>query len=287
MAPKRRKNQKKRAPMKNFQQKRRKVVETKRREMSDIAIRNSDRGLGTTFSTNYPDPHPTAGLPLSAGQSVTLLPLRSFYRMSRGNRKNQMIGNEIKSLSLYSKSSLYGLPANNSVEVFQVCGWIKDTLSLTQFTTPTLYAANRDTLETWILEQLKQHFDSANDEFRYREAKKDNILITKYRQLQHPKEAAYQDKVDFKGSWKTNRKVVYSPCASLSGSNDLITEPDESGNTIDMTDQFKQNGDVLGGDIGGFIPNNSWCPFELLYCPKPPSPGSVTFKTNNIHYFTG
>ena len=285
----------------------RRAVEVKRRESVDIQIRNSTGGKAATldsFSSSYP--YTLQGTHLST-TSITVLPLRSFLRVSRGDRKNQMTGNQIMSKSIYLKGKLGGyqepsppvplggnfVPNTNfSNKIYLVTGWLKDTTSYNDFTSPTLTNANRNNVEAFMLAQLKQHFDETQDEMRFREQKKDNIQIDKYQLLTtgEDTQADQQMGIDFKAYWKTNRKVVYSECSRLTGNNEVIQNSDlTQGQTINMTDEFKESGDALGGDSGGFIPNNSWLPFALLYQPYPVSGAANTLPAciyNDIHYFT-
>lgn len=283
----------KRQQKKNFRKMRAKREETKRREHALIAIRNSLNGTGVTFATNYPDT--TKLTSLSSTLALSMLPVRSFYRMSKGTRPDQMVGTEIFSKSLYLKGTVKGLPANNSVESYVYWGWIKDRLGYTDFTTPTVSNATRSDLEDFILNQLKQHFDEKKDEMRFRENKKDNIKILGVRKLVHPGDAAYQDSVDFKCSWKTNRKIPYTRCYQpgvsedpWAGNNYSFVPANNSADNIDMTDVQNQTGE-LGGDIGQNLPLNSWLPFCFLYTPQYASisPGTIQVQYNDIHYFTG
>jgi len=88
-----------------------------------------------------------------------------------------MQGVQIMSHDLYLKGQINhlangeGEPAN----LFFVCGWIKDKLGFTDFSTPSVANATRTDLENFVLAQVKQHFDENVDQMRYREAKKDNI----------------------------------------------------------------------------------------------------------------
>lgn len=285
--PPRKNNQKKFNKKRNFRKNRARVVETKRREAEfSSGIRNSTNGAGASFSANYPSIIKPTSL---ASHKVTLLPLRSFYRTSKGTRPDQMIGTEIFCKNIYAKGTVMGLPPTNAQECYVVAGWIRDRLGFTEFTTPTQMAATRTDLENFVLNQLKQHFDGDNEEMRYREKKLDNIKITHYRKLQHPKEAAYQDKVDFKVHWNVNRKVAYTNCTALAGGNDLViqTVAGQPANTIDLTNVAKENVDDAGGDTAGYLPLNSHLPFLMLYTPEEPSPGSLTVSYNNITYFTG
>ena len=297
--PPKRNNKKRNNFKKNFKKQRAKRVETKRREHAQIAIQNSTDGVGTTFSANYPDP--TKATSISSTVALSMLPLRSFYRMSKGTRPNQMIGNEIFSKSLYLKGKITGLPANNTVEAFLYWGWIKDRLGLSDFTTPSRANATRQDVEDFILNQLKQHFDEKKDEMRFRENKKDNIKIVGVRKLQHPQDALLQDQIDFKCSWRTNRKVVYTKCYEPRNPTDY-TEPwaganstfvavsdDGSGADVNLTDTALQTGDSSPGDIGQYLPLNSWLPWCLVYVPEYAaiSPGTIQLLYNDIHYFTG
>lgn len=281
--------------------------EVKRREHAEIAIRNTDGGLGVTFSPFYPDP--TKPTPISSSTAMSLMPIRSFYRVSKGTRPNQMIGNEIFSKSLYLKGKVTGLPANNSVESFVYWGWVQDKLSITDFTTPTVGAATRTDLEDFIVSQVKQHFDNPKDEMRYREKKKDNIKIVGVRKLQHKEDASYNDEVDFKCSWRTNRKVVYTSCydptflngapvgstsTAVAGSNYCLVSNGTQGsvadiNVTDTHDDVQSNSPALAGDIGQLLPLNNWLPFALVFTPKYAdiSPGTIQIQYNDIHYFQG
>ncbi len=298
MPPK--KNQKKRNNNfnKKFNRQRQRRVEVKRREHAEIAIQNSSSGTGITFSANYPDP--TKATAISASVALSMMPIRSFYRMSKGTRPNQMIGNEVFSKSLYMKGKITGLPANNTIEAFLYWGWIKDRLGYTDFTTPTRATATREDLEDFVLNQLKQHFDEKSDEMRYRQNKSDNIKITGVRKLQHPNDAQLQDQIAFKCSWKTGRKVVYTKCledyststgAPWKGNNSLFADASEGHGEggINLTDTATQSGDGLPGDIGTYLPLNSWLPFALVYVPEyaSVSPGTIQIQYNDIHYFTG
>lgn len=217
--------------------------------------------------------------------------------MSKGTRNDQMDGNEVFSKSLYLKGKITGLPANNTVEAFLYYGWIKDRLGLTDFTTPTSSNATRQDVEDFVLNQLKQHFDEKKDEMRFRENKKDNIKIVGVRKLQHPQDAQLQDQIDFKCSWRTNRKVVYTRChvpdmnSNWIGNNYsfVSTTADPQNPDINVTDTTQQSGDSLGGDTFQFLPLNSWLPFALVYVPEYASisPGTVSLQYNDIHYFTG
>lgn len=281
----------------------RRAVEVKRREDADIQVRNSTNGYGSpgTFSGNYPDTF-KVGAQLPTTTSVTMLPLRSFLRMSRGERKNQMTGNQVMSKSIYLKGKLGEWDKNNAIwspgtsfsnKIYLVCGWIKDSTGYTDFTSPSLATATRNDVEDFIFNQLKQHFDDSSDEMRYREAKKDNIKIDKYQLLTVGDDTlgANEDGISFKAYWKTNRKTLYSECTRLAGSNELLqTSSAQPTQTINMTDQFKESGDTLGGDSGGFIPNNSWLPFACLYQPFPQGEQAGVAQPaviyNSIHYFT-
>lgn len=295
MAP-RRKNKGKKNFKKNYRKHRARVTETKRRESAEISIRNSTNGAGVTFSPNYLDT--TAATDISVGTGITMLPLRSFYRMSRGQRKNQMIGTQIYAKDLYLKGFIdsgknHPGPDLTAEPLYLVCGWVKDKLGFTDFTTPTQANATRTDLEAFVAAQLRQHFDSAEDKLRYREAKKDNIKIDKYQRLLSPPglDAGNAMPLQFKAHWKVNRKTTYTQCTSLPGLNDLIQNSSASpGVTIDMTDQLKDSNDTLGGDIGGYLPLESWLPFSCLYQPghlAHPTNAPYSVQFNDILYFTG
>lgn len=295
MPPKKQYNKKRRNGFKkNFRKQRARRVETKRREHAEIAIRNSTGGAGNTFSAYYPDP--TKATSISSSTAMSMMPIRSFYRMSKGTRPNQMIGNEIFSKSLYLKGKITGLPANNTQEAFLYWGWVQDKLGLSDFTTPHVNNATRTDVENFILNQVKQHFDEQGDEMRYREKKKDNIKIVGVRKLQHPQDASYQDSVDFKCSWRTSRKVVYTQGRSIitpgqqeAGNNQNVVDSTTAPHVVDLTDSFKDSSDAKGGDIGVFLPLNSWLPFALIFVPNysAVSPGTIQIMYNDIHYFTG
>jgi len=278
---------------KKYQNQRMKRVEVKRREHADISIRNSTGSEGTTFSPTYPDT--TKLTPISSATAMSLMPLRSFYRVSKGSRPNQMVGNEIFSKSLYLKGKISGLPANNSVEAYVYWGWVQDKLGYTDFTTPSRANATSADLESFVLEQVKQHFDEKADEMRYREKKLDNIKIAGVRKLQHPQDASYQDSVDFKCSWRTNRKIPYTQCARVgegmpTAGNNFLQVMSNDSTSINLTDSAKDENDVGGGgDVGQFLPLNSWLPFALVYVPEfaTVSPHTVNLQYNDIHYFTG
>lgn len=275
-------------------------VEVKRREDADIQIRNSTNANGTAMSANYPGYYAKA-TQLPTSTTLTMLPIRSFLRMSRGDRKNQMLGNTVNSKSIYMKGMIGTYKAGVSNEllkdtawsnkIYLCTGWVKDTTSFTDFTTPTLAAATRDDVENFIANQIQQHFDQFSDQMRYREKKKDNIKIDKYQLLTSgdDTQAAQSDGLPFKAYWKTDRKVVYSECARLLGNNEIVQNSSASpGVTINMTDSFKESSDALGGDSGGFIPNNSWLPFACLIQPDvdPTSAIQPGVLYNTIHYFT-
>lgn len=289
MPPKRKPSNKKGDFRRQYKKNRRRVEETKRRESAEIQIRNSTNGAGVTFSSNYPDTtKPTA---LSNTTCITLLPLRSYYRMSRGNRKNQMIGTQIFSKDLYLKGEVSPTPSTSvsDKEVYFVCGWVKDKLGYTDFTTPTVATATRSNLESFVLNQVKEHFDTEKDFLRYREAKKDNIKITKYQRLRHPMDADNMSPIQLRGHWSVNRKVTYTKCLALPGNNDLIQNSSSTpGVVIDMTDTFTEDVDKLGGDKGGFLPLESWLPFALIYQKDFTLGESGAYVAyNDIHYFTG
>jgi hypothetical protein len=293
MPPKNAKSSRKKNFNRNYKRARAKVVEKKRRESAKIQIRNSTNGAGSTFSANYPDTTKFTNLSTSTG--VNLLPLRSFYRMSRGERGDQMQGVQIYSHDLYLKGQISDLKNQYFADtgpapIFFVAGWVKDKLGFTDYTTPTVATATRSDLENFVLAQVKQHFDDQKDEMRYREAKKDNIKITKYQRLRNPEQDDYNHNIKFDCHWSIKRKTTYTKCADLAGNNDLIQNSSSTpGVTIDMTDQFKEDTDQLGGDKGGFLPLESWLPFALIYAPnftdfESNSPPQVKF--NDIHYFT-
>lgn len=278
---------------KNFKKNRARVVETKRREDAFTSIRNSNNGAGVTFSSNYPDA--TKLTQTSATQSITLLPLRSFYRMSQGNRKDQMESNQIMAKTLYMKGIIE--TAHGTGPIYLVTGMVQDKLGLTDFTVPTSKAATRTDLEAFVEAQVKQHFDEKKDELRYREAKKDNIKIHSYQRLLNPDTVLPDNQqglpVHFKAHWNMNRKVTYTKGTSLPGNNDLIQNSSLTpGVTIDMTDTFKESTDSVGGDISNYYPNFNWLPFACFYIPDAMSDDGVNvtyyqFKYNNILYFTG
>jgi len=267
MPPKRRKNNKKNFK-RNYKRARAKVVEKKRRETAKVQIRNSTNGAGTTFSANYPDT--TKYTSLDGTTAVNLLPLRSFYRISRGERGDQMQGVQIMSHDLYLKGQINALSPQSAptiipANLFFVCGWVKDKLGFTDFSTPSVANATRTDLENFVLAQVKQHFDENVDQMRYREAKKDNIKITKYQRIRNPQTDDYNQDLKFDAHWRIKRKTTYTKCAPLAGNNDLIQNSSSTpGVTIDMTDQFKEDIDTLGGDKGGYLPLQSCLPFALL-----------------------
>lgn len=53
-----------------------------------------------------------------------------------------------------------------------------------------------------------------------------------------------------------------------------------------MTDSFKEDIDALGGDVGGWLPLESWLPFALIYNRSAPSDHGIKVAFNDIHYFT-
>lgn len=285
--PPKKKPAKKKGNFRNYKRNRARVAETKRRESAEVQIRNSTNGAGVTFSSNYPDTtKPTA---ISTSTAVNLLPLRSFYRMSQGSRKNQMLGTQVFSKDIYLKGEVQINTQISEKETYFVCGWVQDKLSFTDFTTPSRANATRTDLESFVLDQVKQHFDESVDQLRFREAKKDNIKITKYQKLQHPMDSANIGPVEIKGHWPVNRKTTYTKCAKLAGNNELIQNSSSTpGVTIDMTDSFKEDIDTLGGDTFGFLPLESWLPFALVYCRTfdEPASQSMTIAYNDIHYFT-
>lgn len=283
-------------PRKNFNRKfkkqRAKRVETKKREHALIAIRNSTNGAGVSFSSFYPDT--TKATAMTA--VLSMLPVRSFYRTSRGNRPDQMEGSSIYCKNIYMKGKITGLPASNAVEAYIISGIVQDKLGLSEFTSPTVTQATRQTVEDFIYNQVRQHFDEKKDEMRYRTAKKDNIKILSYKKLTHPADAAFNNDIDFKCHWKWNRKVTYTRCrdpqddAALQGNNALIPAADAGDlNDVDFTDAFKNHTDTYGGDIGQYLPLNSWLPFSLVYVPKfaDISPGTLNLQYNDVTYFTG
>lgn len=290
MPSKNRKNNRKKNFNRNYKKARAKVVEKKRRESAKVQIRNSTNGEGITFSANYPDT--TKYTNLSTTTAVNLLPLRSFYRVSRGERGDQMQGVQIMSHDLYLKGQIDHLATSNGepANLFFVCGWVKDKLGFTDFSTPSVANATRTDLENFVLAQVKQHFDENVDQMRYREAKKDNIKITKYQRIRNPEQDAYNQDLKFDAHWRIKRKTTYTKCASLAGNNDLIQNSSSTpGVTIDMTDQFKEDIDTLGGDKGGYLPLQSFIPFALLYNPDFGEFGPnelPAVKYNDIHYFT-
>lgn len=276
-----------------FRKQRSRVVETKKREQQLTAIRNSNDGAGGSHFSNF---YPSTITPIATTATINMLPLRPFLRMSKGTRADQMLGNEVFSKSLYLKGKITGLPANNSLEAFLVTGWVRDRLGYTPFTSPSVSTATRQNVEDFIFQQCRDHFDSEEDEMRYRTAKKDNIHIVKYQKLQHPNDANYNDDINFKASWRTNRKITYTECfkydpdgadpLGVGGNNSLITGVG-GGQVINLTDVAEEAGDTLGGDIGQYLPLNTWLPFALVYIPQWDASHKPLIAYNSVHYFTG
>jgi len=269
--------------------------ETKKRESAEIQIRNSTDGAGVTFSSFYPDTTKENAL---TGE-LSIMPVRSFYRMSKGSRPNQMIGNEIFSKQLHLKGRIMGLPSDNSVQAYLVHGFIKSALGFNNSTTPNIGSANREAVETFIANQLTEHFNDRQDEMRYRTAKKDNIQVLGYRKLQHKTEALYQDDIKFDVSWPQNRKVVYTECAQYYASNQapngnnpvIITSNSNTGSqSVNITDSnHHAQLDELLGDVAQYLPlQDRKLPFALIYIPKyNDATATISVKYNDVHYFNG
>ena len=296
MPPKKRKNRPKRNFKKQYRKQRRAVVETKRREAQELAIRNSVNGAGApgTFNASYPDLMGTAtagAFQFSATTAINNLPIQSFLRMSRGKRKNQLEGVQAYVKDIYMKLSVQTHVLSSIAPVYFVCGWIQANPDYNDFSTPTLKNATQTDLNNFIGAHLEQHFDEYQDHLRYREAKKDAIKILKYQRIQTDDTVTPPgDEVHLKMHWKVNRKVTYQEGQRQAGSNELVQNSDVTpGVTITMTEAFKDSGDQLGGDSQNLMPcPRQYLPFAIIYSPQFKSATSQPqYSYNNITYFTG
>lgn len=174
--------------------KRRPFVECKTRSMLDIALIN--RNKDDTFSAVYYDPlvqRPLAGQlnynapPATYVSGFTNIPLRPFYRMSQGYRKDQMTGDSLYSRSLALRTEFeFPYDINQIVRpysVYLVCGWVTNPTGFNNNTNPTDQGATMLDIEEHIAIQCQEYFDNKRDQLKFERNTNRNIKIDMYKKI--------------------------------------------------------------------------------------------------------
>lgn len=264
------------------------IVETKQRVHSDIAYLNGYLP-GAQNYTNPLNPRP-----IPVDDAFTMLPLRSWTRMSHGFEEYQCVGNNIFSKYLNLKVELqfpdgervdfpstktpgtWITPVNKMIEkptkVYLICGWITNPMNYPVDNTPSPSLPKQSdatitALDNYIVQQLKVFFDDDEDKLQFRPKSTTNIKIEKYTQFK-PK----------LGSAIATQAVPYN----------VSTPPGELGPAV----AYRAQGSIpnvrkshswktmrkmpltQGKDAGytvdkqNLYPNNSWVPFAIIYNPN-------------------
>ena len=185
-----------------------------------------------------------------------------FLCMQQGIGEDEMIGLSV--FSKYLKTKLqFKLPEGayaiqHPCDVYLVHGYIKAPMALTSFTTPTAPNNTLTDTKTYLLNHIKDFFDNREDKLRFIPKNNTNISIKGYKRIKANRNAtlgvpaqAYANSTVSPGyktvganpiinesvTWKTNRKVHYTPGVAVSPT------------------------------LAHFYPNTSWLPFCCVYNP--------------------
>lgn len=250
---------------KNFQIRRQPFVETK--SIDDILVAGKAGVLsgGTAdYITNpiYPleISNGTAGSP----NTLTMLPIYSFFNMERGLEHSDILGDNIFSRYLKAKVE-FELPGNERMikhpcDVYLIHGWITLPLGKNFDTTPTQSALTRENYLEHIEVQLRQYFNQRSDKLQFLSKRTNNLKILGYRKLKPNNKnnlganatpqifdrnggtvvsgGGSPTIVNMSCNWKTQRKIYYE----------------------DGTSNLMNNFPFL-------YPNFAWLPFMCVYNP--------------------
>lgn len=288
----------KKGAKRNFQKRRAPFVETK--SIDDLLVAGK---AGVLLSEQSDDTirNPVNPLEISNGtaqapNTLTMLPIYSFFNMERGLSHSDIIGDNIYSRYLKCKVE-FELPRGESMikhpcDVYLVHGWVTLPLGLNFNTTPEMNDLTRTQLNQHIENQVKQYFNQRSDKLQYINKRTNNIKILGYRKLK-PKQdhnlganptpqifdrmggtvvsgAGAPPPVNMSCNWPTKRKIFYT--------------------------NGKSNLQQPVGNFGMMYPNYSWLPFMCVYNPTASEFFSTAYqgaqepkikvRYNSKHYWT-
>lgn len=287
------------ARKKAWGKRRRPFVETKAIDDLLVAGKAGVLGEGALDDTlrNPVNPLEISNGTTGAPNTLTMLPINSFFGMQPGFTSSDMIGDNV--FSRYLKCKLeFELPSNDKIirhpcDVYLVHGWVTLPMGLNYNTTPEQNDLTRTQLNEHILNQLKQYFNQRSDKLQYTSKRQNNIKILGYRKLKPNNNnnlggssgpivnnlatggavitgAGGPPLINMSCSWPMNRKVIY-----YSGKSNLS-------NPVN--------------NFGFLYPNFSWLPFCCVYNPTADEFLSTIYATtgepkikvryNSKHYFS-
>jgi len=218
----------------------------------------------------------------------------SLCSYNQGVTDSDMIGTNLFSKYLKAKFEFTvdsitnggkNVPGGNGFpsEVYLIHGWCTVPVNSTLNTIPKTEDVDRMAFVAHVEEQVKQHFDGENDQLSFDSKKRTGIKILSKRrvapnrntQLSLPQQIAAanaaQDSyvafgtiapVNMSHTWRTMKKIHYTP-------GKIHVNP--------------------VGDTSFFLPNWSWIPFSLIYCPNALSQEAgqgVNYQYDNCHWYT-
>lgn len=285
----------KKAAKRNFQRRRAPFVETK--SIDDILVAGK-AGVLNEGQEEDTIRNPTYPLEISNGtaqapNTLTMLPVNSFFNMERGLTHSDIVGDNIYSRYLKAKVE-FELPRGEHMikhpcDVYLVHGWVTLPLGLNFHTTPEQGDLTRAQLNAHIKEQIEQYFNQRADKLQFITKRQSNLKILGYRKLKPRNNnnlganptpqifdrmggtivsgAGAPPLVSMSCSWPTKRKIFY-----------------EDGKTN------LQNGFPM------MYPNFAWLPFMCVYNPTAAEFFSTAYqgaqepkikvRYNSKHYWT-
>ena len=254
----------------NFQKRRAPFVETK--AIDDLLVAGKAGVLtndaGDDTIRNTVNPLTISNGTSSAPNTLTMLPINSFFGMQRGVSHSDMVGDNVYARYLKCKLE-FELPSNDNIirhpcDAYLIHGWVTLPMGLNFYTTPEQGDLTRTQLNAHIKTQVEQYFNQRSDKLQYISKRQNNIKILGYRKLK-PKNssnlggssgpvvnnlatggavvtgAGGPPLVNMSCSWPLKRKIFY-----------------EDG---------KSNLQAPVNNFGFMYPNFAWLPFMCFYNP--------------------
>ena len=264
------------------------IVETKQRVHSDIAYLNGF----LPGAQNYTNPLNPKPIPVD--DAFTLLPLRSWTRMSHGFEEYQCVGNNIFSKYLNLKVELqfpdgervdfpstqnpgtWITPINKIIEkptkVYLICGWITNPMNYPVDNTPSPSLPKQSdatitALDNYIVQQLKVFFDDDEDKLQFRPKSTTNIKIEKYTEFKPRLTSAIATQATpyhvAAPPGELGPAVAYRAQGSIPN-----VRKSHSWKTMRKMPLTQGQDAGYTTDKQNLYPNNSWVPFAIIYNPN-------------------
>jgi len=263
--------------------------ELKKRSLLGVATHNSDYSQGNSFNSSYPDPTAFVAPDFSVSNFINI-PVTCFNRMEQGIGVDKFLGDRVTSKWIDGKFEFRGRPqvvvGNNThfPKTYLIHGLILAKPSFSQYTTSKRNNVTHTILDDWVVDQLKEYFDTANDTLQFHDKTKKNLKILKYQRLYNDERFDNVQIIPGGDQDPSALTTISRTCRWPINRQIELTEG--VGKNI-----YPSGNEPADPDKGSFYVNNNYIPFCCLYSKIDKSVQGTTVSNNLfmghniIHYY--